>query len=182
MSDYKTDRYWSDKQKPLASAIMQHNCMDVLVKLQDSTFDEDTKRVLDFAYDTGLGGVSCRARHVRALPKHEFTIRSWRRPSIYSGPDGRNTEYRKIFEEGYCRWFFYYYVDDSEQIRLGREPLLEDVACWYLIDLDIVRCSCLFQNAVDHYNDDGTTGYRAVPISKLIEWHAIIKSSESPSC
>ena len=156
---------------PELRRILRTKCADILIDFDESSFEDDTQNVSDFTLKYKCGHVACRVRNTSMLNTYqpEMTIRAFLVPSCYSGPDGRNTEYRKIFEQGKGKYYLFGYG----QIVDGR-PTLDR---YYFSDLDPIRCSCLFQDAKEIDNHDGT-GFKAVPFSKLIEWHAVLKSSE----
>jgi len=118
MSEYKTDRQWSDGYIPAMKQIIGPRL------LEESSIEVDQKNATDLIVLNAKNVmIACRLRRYEYMKyKDQFTIRSKR-------DSGADTELKKIVD-GWGDLMFYGFADETEKPA---------IAAWALIDLKAFR-------------------------------------------
>ena len=147
MSDWRTDKRWSDRFLPEIKRILGEHLIG------EPPMEEDAERNTDLmVLKLDAVRIGCRVRKYKFLHEygHQFTIREGR-------PSGVKTELTKIIE-GWGDFFFYGFCDESET-RLAK---------WILGDLKAFRLYFtqeLYRNkgvlpGQEQFNFDGSSSFR----------------------
>jgi len=147
MTNYATDREWSDKYLPQVSEILRANAMHI-VKVAIADNDVDCREATDMTVDVTGGQVAVRVRRPY-MHYRDLTIRSWR-------ASGAKTEIHKL-RDGFGDWYLYGWTNGQNQI--GE---------WILVDLDKVREAGLLDSPRKEIpNSDRRTRFVAIGIPEL---------------
>lgn len=79
-----------------------------------------------------------------------------------------NTEYIKIFEKGYVRWYLYCWVKN------------EKIHEWMFIDLDILRSTKLIERYQEKTNKNDGQLFKAIPYKVMLKQGCIVDSNLNP--
>ena len=155
---YLKNRKWSDEFIPeIHKEIIK--CLPYLIEVENSSPVDDMNNAIDIYFNI-KGGIACRVRELSNLSKWEdMTLRS------IVPYNGRNTEYKKIILDGKCKYYFFAWGKNAKLYK------------WYIVDLDLVRESRLFEYTHDIHNWCDDTYFRATPFDELFMWNAVIASS-----
>jgi len=142
-SEFERDMAWSDRWLPKVAEILKSQAMH-LISITKASREDDVHKATDMVVKIEGGEVAVRLRR----PYYNFrdlTIRAVRK--------GYQTELAKI-QKGFARWYLYGWIGD-------------EIDEWILVDLDKLRASGLLENRAPKMNQDGQTGFIAIPCDEL---------------
>lgn len=152
---FADDQAWETVWRPRARMIVGYHAVAPATDVLDRQQATDL-----FMLKAANYMIACRVRRPKYFPRYgdQFTIRS-RRDS------GQETEWAKVFNQGFGDWLFYAFAADLVGKRFAR---------WCIIRLDLLRewQSCHSVPA-DVSNGDGTY-FKPYTVPTLYDWNPAI--------
>lgn len=149
---------------------MMNQAIDLMYEILQAHFKQiinikETPLEIDRTFATDLvlltfnsNSIAVRMRRLKICGKYrDLTIQTQQ-----ASGNRYNTEYVKIFEKGYVRWYLYCWVR-NDKIRE-----------WMFIDLDILRDKKLIENYDEITNKNDNQRFKAIPLEILLKNNCII--------